>query len=106
MKIDIIIVFRQISKISFWLFFLSNKKRNAASVIFNVSIGINNEIVTVIKSKLPYSSVVKIEVYNGTNKKLSILLPKLLKVNTPIFFIKSLYFFTILTSLYLSPIFI
>ena len=53
-------------------------------------IGNSTLIVVLNKSKIPYSVVDNMLVYNGTRKKLSNLVAKLLKVNKPIFFNKYL----------------
>ena len=82
--------------------FFSSENLKTASQIFSVQMGINSEIVVLRKSYVPYSSVVRIAVYNGTIKKLIILLPKLLIVNNVIFFNIYLY----LLSYFLSSAFI
>ena len=75
---------------------LSRRYLFRASPIPSVKIGYSKEIVVEIKSEIPYSEVVKIEVYNGINKKLKSFDPKF-----PIKIVKKssssfLYFFYII----------
>ena len=64
----------------------SNAKRNAPSMIFNVSTGASKPIDTLTKSYVPYSAVVRTYVYSGTRKNERIFEPNWLKVSSPMFF--------------------
>ena len=59
---DIVIYLKLIVIISFLSYLSSNKKRITPSLIHNVNIGYNKDIVVLYKSYVPYSEVVRIPV--------------------------------------------
>ena len=71
--------------------FESRQNRITPSAITKVKKGVSNVTVVTIKSNVPYSSVVSIAVYHGTNKKLKALLEKLPIVNNKVFDANLLY---------------
>lgn len=94
MKFEKIKYFAATVTIDFLSYLLSMENLITASCMFNVRIGSNTPIVVLKRSYVPYSVVDKILVYNGTKKKLSNLVAKLLRVKRPMFFNKYLYLFT------------
>ena len=93
-------ILKEALKTSLLLIFLSNENLSNASVMFKVIMGIIKEIVVVIRSSIPYSSVDRVLVYNGISKNVIALGITLLIKNKKIFFNKFLYFFMIITFLF------